>query len=144
MTRLLRESLEADGFDADEFAQYFGNWKALGDAGEYSDPYFGKDGEYSRPIRAGQRVLRHVHLPPESDPAEIARWNAQAKRGSRKTSDTSLVYAFDQRHGYLLIYVAREPDGHVLSDMGTKETADLMNNFADVAAAFRHDGSILI
>ena len=120
------------------------SWKALGAAAEFSDPYFGKDGEYSQPIRNGRRVLRHVHLPPESNPEEVGRWDAQAKRGSRKTSDTSLIYAFDARHGYLLIYVAREPDGHVLSDMGTKETVDLMNNFADVAEAFLFDGSILI
>jgi hypothetical protein len=143
LTKLLRDSLEDDGFDADHFAVYFGAWKALGPAGEFSDPYFGKDAEYARPVRNGKRVLRHVHLPPESSPVEVSIWNANAARCSRKTSDTSLVYAFDHRHGYLLIYIVREPDGHSLATMATKESADLMNSFADAAEAFLHDGSIV-
>jgi hypothetical protein len=144
ITELLRASLEDDGLDAVAFCQYFSEWKALGSAGEYSDEYFGKDGEYARPKRNNQNVLRHVHLPPESDPADLAKWNRDHTRRSRKVSDTSLIYAQDPRHGILLIYIAREPEGHTLAEMDTEESAKLMNDFCDVAEAFMHDGTVLI
>lgn len=144
ITQLLRASLEADGLDADDFCQYFGKWKALGEVGEYADYYFGKDGENTRPLRHGRRVLRHVHLTPEADAHALQKWDRDWKRRSRKTSDVCLVYTFDRRHGYLLIFLVREPEGHVFSEMKTKEAAQLMEDFADVADAFQFDGSILI
>jgi hypothetical protein len=144
LTGLLRSSLEGEGYDANEFLAYFLAWKDLGPNGEYADPYFGKDGEYGRPVRNGKRVLRHVHLPPETDASAIKRWNRDHKQGSRKTSDTSLVYAYDQTHGYLLIYIAREPDGHAIAEMRTAKSRQLMENFADVAERFCHDGTVLI
>lgn len=144
LTKLLRQALEEDGYDADDFVRYFANWKALGSSGEYSDPYFGKDGEYARPLRDGRRVLRHVHLPPESNPEEVAKWDRASKRCARKTSDTSLIYAYDGRHGYLLIYIVREPNGHAFAEMATRECKELMEQLADVASAFLHGGEILI
>ena len=54
------------------------------------------------------------------------------------------MYTFDRRHGYLLIFLVREPEGHVFSEMKTKDAAQLMEDFADVADAFQFDGSILI
>lgn len=144
MTRLLRANLENEGFDADNFCEYFGEWKALGAAGEFSDPYFGKDGEYTRPLRNSKRVLRHVHLSPEDDLEALAEWNRKFELGSRKTSDVCLVYTHDHTHGFLLIYIAREPNGHLLSEMRTPETARLMEGFADVAEEFQFNGNILI
>jgi len=144
LTKLLRQTLEEDGYDADDFADCFANWKALGPSGEYSDPYFGKDSEYARPLRDGRRVLRHIHLPPESNPDEVAKWERDFARRTRKTSDTSLIYAHDDRHGYLLIYIVREPNGHAVAEMATRECRELMEQLADVAGAFLHDGKILI
>lgn len=144
LTQSLRQQLQSEGLDPDEFALYFATWKALGPAGEYTDYYFGKDAEYATPVRAGKRVLRHVHMPPTVDPAEIARWDRSFKRRSRKTSDTSLIYAFDGTRGYLLIEIFREPKGHEMAAMTTPESVKVMNHLADVASAFIFNGVISI
>lgn len=144
LTELLRNILVSDGYDTDEFARYFARWKALGPAGEFSDPYFGKDGEYAKPMRGGRRVLRHVHLPPERDPDQLTDWERKAARRSRKTSDTALIYAYDPQHGFLLIFFAREPHGHTLAAMHTTAAAQLMEQLADAAEQFIHYGSIII
>jgi len=144
LTDLLRESLKAEGLDPDLLAQDFAEWKALGDKGEYSSYYFGKDSDYTRPTRLKKSVLRHVHLPPASDPKEIASWEKVWSKKGRKTSDTSLVYARDPTHGYLLIYIAREPEGHLFAEMTTPQSKQMMENFADVAEAFIHDGTVRI
>ncbi len=44
------------------------------------------------------------------------------------------------RYGYLLIHLAREPDGH--DDITAN--ARLMEMWADIAEAFIHDGTILL
>ena len=152
LTSLLRQALLAEGFDPDEFAQYFADWKALGDAGEYLDYYFGKDGFYDHPRRHGRRVLRHVHLPPadermsgtEAPSPALARWEQSWKRRGRKTSDTALIYAEAPAWGYLLIYIAREPQGQELAQMATVATKTFMNQLADVAERFVFNGSIII
>ena len=133
-----------DGYDVADYADYFSKWKATCPAGEFSDYYFGKDGEYDRPKRAGKRVLRHVHLPPESDPDDIAQWELEFGRQSRKTSDTSLIYTHDQTNGYLLIMIVKEPDGHTLVDMSTPESVALMEHLADVAERFIVFDEVLI
>jgi hypothetical protein len=150
LTTLLRQALIDEGFDPDEFAQYFAEWKVLGPAGEYTDYYFGKDGFYERPKRCGRRVLRHVHLPPDPpvdgqrpSPA-FADWELDSQRCRRKTSDTSLIYAEDPGHGFLLIYLAREPQGHKLARMDTPEAQQLMNQLADVAEQFIFSGTIIL
>ncbi len=148
LTALLRQALVDEGFEPDEFAQYFAEWKALGPDGEYGDYYFGKDGFYERPKRCGRRVLRHVHLPP--DPPEqgqqpspaFVEWEVNWQRRSRKTSDTSLIYAEDPGYGFLLIYLAREPQGHKLARMDTPEAELFMNQLADVAEQFIFSGTV--
>ena len=144
LTALLRDALVAQGDDPDLYCDYFAEWKSWGPSGEFSDWYFGKDGYYRKPVRNHKQVLRHVHLPPVTDKKKAATWDWQAKKGLLKASNTALVYAQDPHHGFLLIYIAREPDGHALSDMLTDATRKLMNDFCDVAEAFIHDGSILI
>jgi hypothetical protein len=139
---LLRDDLEAEGYDPDDFAEYFAKWKALGSAGEYADPYFGKDAFYERPLRNKTMVLRHVHLRPDSDQDAVALWDWQHDNDKRKTSNAVLVYVFDPTNGYLLLHVVREPDGHKLSDMDTPETDRFMNQLADVAVEFIYNNEV--
>ena len=136
LSGLLRENLVADGFDPDEFAKYFADWKALGAAGEYADPYFGKDGLYDRPLRSNKRVLWHVHLRPASDPVACAEWDRQHDLGTRKTSNAVLVYVFDPVNGYLLLHLIHEPNGHSFSSMATADSSQFMNQLADIAEEF--------
>lgn len=143
MTTLLRQSLIDDGLDPDEFANWFAEWKAEGEAGEHLYYYFGKDGFYNAPKRAGRRVLRHVHTTPDSRDS-LAKWDVAWSRRSRKTSDTALIYAHDPAHGFLLIFFAREPKGHNLAQMNSPETVKFMNQLADVAEAFIFNGEICI
>lgn len=143
LTCILHDRLEKLGFKAKEFSLYFASWKALGPDGENADPYFGKDGYYSKPVRGGKLVVRHVHLPPEGK-TDLVKWEKAAKRGSRKTSDTALVYAQDPHHGFLLIDMVIEPDGHLIATMSTPQSIEMMNLYADVADAFIHNGNVLV
>lgn len=144
ITQLLKESLEADGYDADDYCTYFAQWKASAEAGEYADWFFGKDGFYDRPKRNNQHVLRHVHLPPAASSEKLAIWDRDFKNGARKVSDTALIYVQDAAHGYLLIYIVREPNGHLLVNMKTKESKKLMENLCDIAQAFIFNGDVLV
>ena len=89
VTQMLHKVLQEDGFDPQEFAQYFAGWKALEPAFEYADFYFGKDGYYNQPRRAGRLVLRHVHLPPANNTASAARWALAAKRQGKPVTRLS-------------------------------------------------------
>jgi hypothetical protein len=144
LTGVFRQALLADGLDPDHFAEYFSEWRESWPKHEYTDEYFGKDSDYAKPLRNGKRVLRHVHLEPPTSSPNYADWQRDAKRCSRKTSDEILVYAHDPIHGYLLLHIAHEPNGHTLGDMATPVTKQLMNTMADVAEAFLFDGTILI
>lgn len=143
LSDLLYDTFEEEGLDPDVFADEFQAWKALGAAGEYSSFYFGKDAFYFEPKRRHQMVLRHVHLPP-SDSRQLTEWGRAHRRRRRRTSNTCLVYAYDKAHGYLLLYIAREPNGHVISDMHIAASVRLMNQLADAAEAFIHDGSVAL
>lgn len=150
VTQLFRDTLNDGEFTADELAQYFSEWKAMGEFGVHRDYYFGKDGFYDKPRSGGRRVLRHVHFAPgapapNEHPSEAyLKWELQWKHGGRKTSDTSLIYAHDPGHGYLLIYMAREPEGHQIARMDTAETRDFMHNLVFAADRFIFNGEILI
>lgn len=144
ITNLLRRVLVAEGLDPDYFAEQFAKWKQDWPVHEFMNFYFGKDGEYIRPVRNGQRVLRHVHLPPAPQSLAYKTWVRQATRCSRKTSDAILVYAQDGAHGFLLLYIAREPHGHSLGAMDTPDTVRLMNGLADAADQFIFSGNIAI
>jgi len=144
VTQLLGQVLVAEGVDPDHFAEQFAKWKRNWPAQEFSNFYFGKDGDYTRPMRNGQKVLRHVHLPPAPHSPAYRTWEQRAARGSRKTSDAVLIYAQDASHGYLLLYIAREPHGHSLGAMDTPDTARLMNCLADAAERFIFNASVII
>lgn len=145
VTEHLRQDLESDSFDVQDFCELFAIWKSEWPKNEYDCYYFGKDGDYAEPKRHGRRVLRHVHLAPDDSNTDSAKdWSQKHERKSRKTSDNVLIYAEDPQHGYLLIYFAREPDGHKIADMTTPESRQLMENLADVAEAFIFNGEILI
>ncbi|MDM0029895.1 type II toxin-antitoxin system YafO family toxin [Variovorax saccharolyticus] len=143
LSDLLYDALEAEGVGPDWFADQFADWKALGTAGEYASFYFGKDGAYAEPRRGGCMVLRHAHLPP-GDPAALAEWARLHRRRRRRTSDTCVIYTQDARFGYLLLYIAREPTGHAISDMRVPAAARFMSQLADAAEAFMHDGAIVL
>lgn len=144
LTNLLRQALLDDDLDPDDFVQYFAEWKKNWPKYEFMDFYFGKDGDYKKPLRHGKRVLKHVHLAPADNSPGYLAWCRLAQRCSRKTSDEILVYAEDATHGFLLLYIAREPNGHELGEMKTPDAIRLMNDLADVAERFIHDGSIII
>lgn len=139
---LLRDDLKSEGYDPYDFGHYFAEWKSLGPAGEYADPYFGKDSLYERPLRNNTRVLRHVHLRPEGFPDKIKEWDRLHDLGARKTSNAVLIYVYDPVHGYLLLHMVREPDGHVFSEMKTPDTDLFMNQLADVAEEFIYFGAV--
>lgn len=143
VTEMLGDSLRAAGWNPDVLADEFREWKADGAAGEHTSYYYGKDGEYEAPLRNGKRVLRHVHMPPESDAAAKGAWELQWRRRSRKTSDAALIYAYDPLYGYLLLYFAVEPTAHSLAQMNDAHCAELMHLLADIAEAFIHDGTVM-
>ena len=83
---------------------------------------------------------------PLSDQEQLKRWNTAWLRRSRKTSDRVLVYveriAGNQAY-HLLIYVLPEPEAHTIATMKTREHRELMEGFANVAAAFLDSGDVI-
>lgn len=129
------------GQDPEQLIAEFAAWKQTGAAGEYNNYYFGKDGEYSRPVINGRRVLRHVHLPPNDDERSMHVWRHAWSRNRRRVSDTALVYADGGRFGYLLIAILWSPTAHSTARMATIEDRELMNNFAETAEQFMFFGT---
>lgn len=144
ITQHLRAELVKAGSDPDAFIDSFVEWKNLGPLGEYDHFYFGKDAEYVRPLVAGKRVLRHVHLIPLDDSPHLAEWERDWKKYRRRKSDTALVYADGGRHGFLMIAILWEPDAHRVAAMADQDSRDTMNGFANVADYFIFDGSVVI
>jgi len=161
LTKVFADELVALGVSPADFAKSFADWKDAWPKWEDNDYYFGKDGDYYDPKRGDKFVLRHVHMEPE-DPAYwpedakplepderakiiaeraawLKRWNERSAARYR-TSCRVLVYVDGGRHGYLLIHLAVEPDGH---DRVTANKA-LMEQWADVAERFRFNGEVLI
>lgn len=142
LTEHLRSQFDDGGAD---LLRMFSDWKALGPAGEYHHYYFGKDGEYDRPLVDGKKVLRHVHILPDDNSPYMANWNRDWKYKTRKRSDDVLIYSpYSQRFGYLLIAVILEPNGHDFAEMRTPEDAAAMGGFASVADQFLWDGTIIV
>ncbi|KQV51333.1 type II toxin-antitoxin system YafO family toxin [Duganella sp. Root336D2] len=141
ITTVLRQSLEAQGLDADKLLVDFAEWKA-GD--EYDHFFFGKDAPYTTPVVDNEKnVLMHVHLVPLKDYDQLANWKKKFRHRSRKTSDRVLVYVSDKRKGHLLIYILDEPDAHEIARMKTAEHRELMEGFAVVASEFLDTGEVL-
>lgn len=159
LTQAFRDALEADGADPDVLLEAFAAWRKDWPYWEDADYEFGKDGDYHTPKRGNKAVLRHVHMPPE-DPAvwpedapplseaqvqkirrERSNWDKawdQERAARWRTSSRVLVYVDGGRHGYLLIHLAREPEGHD-EVTANKRTMEM---WADVAEAFIHDGTV--
>lgn len=79
--------------------------------------------------------------------SELKAWDKQWALTEKKqsaarfrVSSRVLVYVDGGRHGYLLLHLAREPDGH---DRATSNRR-VMALWADIAEAFIHDGTILV
>lgn len=145
ITQMLRQALVADGYDVSDYLKEFQEWKTDWKKEEYRFWFFGKDGANKFPLRNGNMVLRHVHLPPAINPSEKKYWDAQFRRKGNKTSNTALIYAGDEKlNRYLLIYVVVEPDGHDVQEMLTVEDAELMNSFADQAAEYLDTGNVYL
>jgi hypothetical protein len=108
ITHALKSVLGKD--DADLLCEEFLKWQTLG---EYDHYYFGKDSAYIAPPVNGEKyALRHVHLVPEKNKQQLAKWLRIFARHGRKTSDRMLIYAKNSAGDYLLIYILTEPDAH--------------------------------
>ena len=144
-TRALSAALEAERAGLTrQIITSFQTWKQ-GD--EYGHYLFGKDSAYAKPDVDGVPYqLRHVHMVPLADREQLKRWNTDWQRKSRKTSDRVLVYA-ERRAGsatsYLLIFILPEPEAHLIAGMTTREHRELMDGFANVAAAFIENGNVI-
>jgi len=140
ITNALESVLGKD--DADLLCGEFLNWKATG---EYDHYYFGKDSAYIAPPVNGEKyALHHVHLVPEKDKPQLAKWSQIFARRGRKTSDRVLIYVKNSAGNYLLIYILTEPDAHKIATMQNQTDRELMESFAKVAGEFMFDGSVII
>lgn len=139
ITAALEHALKADGLDSILFCQSFKEWKNGDEFGSY---YFGKDSAYAKPTVDGQKyALRHVHLVPVLE--QISTWKKIWRLRGRKTSDRVLVYTTNSKGDFLLIFILTEPDAHKIARMNTPEHKAIMEGFANVAAAFMFDGSVI-
>lgn len=143
-TKQLRLQFSEYPDDFDELIAAFGEWKARGAAGEHSSYLFGKDSAYIAPKVDGVAyLLRHVHLVPIAQADKLAKWTRAWKNKGRKTSDRVLVYASDTAGSALLIYILPEPDAHEIARMLTNQDKNLMQSFAEIAAAFLDTGEVI-
>jgi len=162
LTRVFREALLAIGEDPEFFAGTFADWRRNWPRWEDKDWSFGKDNAY-RALQPGKNnVLRHVHMPP-NDPAtwpqpsgytpeeetkikaEFANWEKHwdledKSCAQNRVSSRVLVYVDGGRHGFLLMHLGFEPDGHddITNDKAT------MKSWAEVAERFQYNGDIII
>jgi mRNA interferase YafO len=141
VSALLADWAERHNEDLPSLVVEFAHWKVMKD--ERNSFYFGKDGFYARPLRHGQRVLRHVHMPPDEQSDRFPVWEEAYEEKWARTSDTILIYADGGRHGYLLLHIVKEPDGHDFAEMRTSQDRSMMKQFADAADAFIHNGEVM-
>lgn len=127
------------------FKEQFLEWRKLVDKNEeYKSYLFGKDGAYIHPkVNGVEYVLRHVHLVPLEDQAELDKWNRAYSRRSRPSSDRVLVYVEDQTNGFLLIQILPEQSGHDIAKMLNKEDRETMRSFANIADAFIYYNQVI-
>jgi mRNA interferase YafO len=141
-TRILKNFLDEDNLNVEEFCTRFASWKLSLD--EYSSYFFGKDSAYVKPtVGTDKYILRHVHIVPILDKIQLSKWNRLSKLKKRKTSDRVLIYVSDNKGNFLLIIILSEPNAHEVAEMKTQTHKELMEYFATVAEAFIFDGSIL-
>ena len=144
-SRALKAQLVADGAHPRELCLAFGRWKFKWPEFEFESTLFGKDGAYVAPLVGGRRyLLRHVHLEPVHDHAGKRRWAKVFSWRGTKTSDRALVYVHRPvTDEYLLIYILNEPDAHAVASMRLVAHREIMEGFANVAAAFIDSGDVI-
>lgn len=136
------------------FCAAFDAWKAGFPESEHTNFLFGKDGAYSTPTVDGKKyALRHVHLVPLLDQAAFQKWlglfNLGKTKGKwlRRTSNRVLIYATRTLPAggeeHLLMYILTEPDAHEVALMKTDGDRQFMEQFAECAASFLHDGTVI-
>lgn len=119
------------------FTERFLEWKGSG----VEDYYFGKDVPNLQPLGdLGEYILHHVHIVPLTNPEDLQRWDKSWDRGSRRTSDTALMYVDGGIHGYLLLTILWEPDAHEVIKMKTPADRKFMNEMAWFAKQFIDTG----
>lgn len=144
ITRALKDKLKRQGIDPGVFVYAFRDWKTGWPKQEYESPLFGKDGSYIFPKVDGvPYTLEHVHLVPLTDEAGMSSWKKAFHWRRRKLSDRVLVYVGKHPGPYLLIFILDEPDAHEIAKMRTADDSETMQGFAEVAAAFLWNGSII-
>ncbi len=142
MTRQMRSKLSQQGstVDPDTLILSFEQWKAGLARGELS-VFFGKDYPCREPVIAGQMVLQHVHVVPNSQSIEFVRWMDDFENPDPNvecTSNRALVYADNGAGDYLLIYFLDDPPG-AHQTYGNRKT---MMHFARIADEFIVHGRI--
>jgi mRNA interferase YafO len=141
-TAKLKSVLDSEKLDSQLFCNKFKQWKQSKD--DHGSYHFGKDSAYVTPVINGDKyILRHVHLVPVIDQAQLSLWQKIWRFKGRKTSNRVLIYVKDRKGNFLLIYILSEPDAHEIALMKTQQHKELMEGFAAVAEAFIDDGSIL-
>lgn len=141
-TAKLKSVLDSEKLDSQLFCSQFKQWKQSKD--DHGSYHFGKDSAYVTPIINGDKyILRHVHLVPVIDQAQLSLWQKIWRFKGRKTSNRVLIYVKDRKGNFLLVYILSEPDAHEIALMKTQQHKELMEGFAAVAEAFIDDGSIL-
>ena len=140
LTKALRQALLDSGAEPESFLAGVDEWRRDWPANEFESEYFGKHGGYMSPKADGHPYrLLHVHLKPIVDRTALAQWMYRFQNKSRKTSDRALIFVAGPKGSHLLITILPEPDAHrVVSDC-----PKLMNEFANVAAAFMNEGLII-
>jgi len=143
-TEALRVALQDKEFSCEDLIAAFTEWKTGWPKREFDSKYFGKDAAYAAPAVDGKKyILRHVHIVPVVDPDALSRWQKILQRLGRKTSDRALVYAQDDRGNFLLIFILEEPYAHRVAEMRTQGDREIMEGFANTAAAFIAEGKVI-
>jgi mRNA interferase YafO len=144
ITKIIETVFSNAGIDLEEFRNLFAEWKNLGPQGEDDVYEFGKDVPYERPHVNGEKnVLMHVHLVPIVNVKQKEKWDKSWIRGSRRTSNRSLVYVNDGSKKFLLIDIIPEPDGHEIPKMLTQQHKEIMEFYAEIADKFIYSGKII-
>lgn len=133
-TRLFARLFDSE-IERNLFLTRFEEWKTNGENSSY---YFGKDGYYL-PIQSG---LKHVHLVPILDLTAQKKWNKNWKNGTRRTSDTCLVYVEDKQD-FLLITVLPEPLAHAIAAQQEEKHRKIMAYFWQIAEQFFYYRNII-
>lgn len=129
--------------DPSNLIERFSEWKSAGETGENDFYLFGKDGAYTTPQVNGEPyVLRHVHLLPLTDTAQLAKWQRNWQTGARRTSNRALVYVQDGNR-FLLIDILPEPIAHEIAQMRTEPAKQLMQLFAKIAEQYIYHHEII-